>query len=58
MKDTCVVCSKVTIYNKTDNINIRDYYVEGCGQLCKECFERVYIKETVLETKKAHFLLD
>lgn len=56
MKEKCIMCSKVTDYYITDNIDRRNYYVEGCGQLCKECFDKVYLKETLSNTKKAHFL--
>lgn len=57
-KDKCVVCSKVTIYNKFDHIDNRNFYVEGCGQLCPECFNRVYTEKVEhKDNKKANFLL-
>lgn len=56
--DTCVICSKATGYKKTDHISKRNYYVEGCGQLCKDCFERVYIKETNSNRTSAKLLND
>ena len=37
-KDTCVICGKETPYDKTTHIDLRLYYVEGYGQLCKECW--------------------
>lgn len=57
-KDTCVVCSKATIYNKFDHIDKRNYYVEGCGQLCPDCFNKVYTEKVENNNaKKATFLL-
>ena len=38
--ETCVVCGKDTPYMFEDNINIRNFYVEGAGQLCKTCYEK------------------
>jgi len=42
MKDKCVSCGKETEYEQETHIDYRMYYVEGAGQLCRECFERVY----------------
>jgi len=41
-KDSCVICGMKTKYSKNCNINIRNYYVEGCGQLCKNCHANIY----------------
>tara|TARA_Y100001938_G_C7842711_1_gene306905 strand:- start:322 stop:579 length:258 start_codon:yes stop_codon:yes gene_type:complete len=49
-KDVCVSCDMATIYDKTTHISQRSHYVEGAGQLCKECFNKIYnIKETTYE---------
>lgn len=37
-KDKCVMCGKETPYSKSTHIDLRDYYVEGCGQLCEDCW--------------------
>jgi len=42
MKDNCVSCNEETQYNITDSVFVRNYYIEGAGQLCKSCFERIY----------------
>ena len=42
MKDKCVLCGKETHYDITTNIEQRQYYVEGSGQLCKDCYRQVY----------------
>jgi len=44
MKEECVLCGKTTEYDRETHIDYRNYYVEGCGQLCKECYDRVYKK--------------
>jgi hypothetical protein len=40
--DDCVSCGVKTSQKKTDNVNVRPYYVEGVGQLCKSCNNEVY----------------
>ena len=42
MKDKCVMCDKETQYNKNTHIDHRTYYVEGCGLLCKNCWDKTY----------------
>ncbi|OGM99229.1 MAG: hypothetical protein A2915_02835 [Candidatus Yanofskybacteria bacterium RIFCSPLOWO2_01_FULL_41_34] len=39
-KDKCVMCGKETPYPKSTHIDFRDYYVEGCGQLCGDCWNK------------------
>lgn len=41
VKDNCVSCGVETMYNKTDNINRRAWYVEGAGQLCMGCYKGI-----------------
>lgn len=41
-KDTCVMCKAASEENKSTNITLRKYYVEGAGQLCKKCYNSVY----------------
>ena len=40
--DECVSCGKETIYPKNMHIDYRYNYVEGSGQLCQECADRIY----------------
>jgi recombinational DNA repair protein (RecF pathway) len=40
--EKCVVCGQNTEYGINDDINLRKYYIEGAGQLCEECFNRIY----------------
>lgn len=45
--DNCVNCGKETIYPKNLNIDCRENYIEGAGQLCKECYTRIYTIKNV-----------
>jgi len=40
--EKCVSCDVDTIYRFNDNIYTRYGYIEGAGQLCKDCYERIY----------------
>lgn len=45
--ETCVSCKEVTDTPKTLDIQKRLYYIEGVGQLCRDCWEALYpLKET------------
>jgi hypothetical protein len=50
MKDKCVSCKKETLYNKTDHIDFRLGYVEGAGQLCLDCYEKIYGIDSKLQS--------
>ena len=45
--EKCVICGKEVAIEKDSDINFRPYYVEGAGQCCRECYNKVYGKETV-----------
>ena len=38
----CVLCGKQTAVKVNTHIDMRDFYVEGCGQLCRDCWVSVY----------------
>lgn len=40
--DLCVVCRRPTEFRKSDPVRNRRYYIEGAGQLCSSCGERLY----------------
>lgn len=42
MKEKCAACGKESEYDRETDIKFRMYYVEGAGQLCKDCWEEVY----------------
>ena len=41
-KDKCVSCGLETRYDEFDHIDIRNFYIEGAGQLCCDCYDRIY----------------
>jgi len=41
-KEKCVSCEKETEVDVNTHIDHRDYYVEGAGQLCKDCWVEIY----------------
>ena len=41
-KDLCISCEIETEYSHDVSIDYRNHYVEGAGQLCKECWDKVY----------------
>lgn len=43
--EKCVICKKVTPYHRNDHIKDRQYYVEGVGQLCKQCYVSTVVEE-------------
>jgi hypothetical protein len=52
MKEKCILCGKETNEEMTTDINFRIYYVEGSGQLCKKCYDKIYNKEYSMKTTK------
>lgn len=42
--EICVCCGKDTKVLKFTHTDLRSNYVEGAGQLCDECFVRIYKK--------------
>ena len=38
--EKCVLCGADTQYTKNININERENYIEGAGQICKECAKK------------------
>ena len=40
--DKCVMCGAKTEYTKDTHIDEREYYVEGVGQMCKQCHTKIY----------------
>ncbi len=53
MKDKCVTCNNKSLYDKEEHIDFRIGYIEGAGQLCLECYNKIYLKlgENKNETK-------
>lgn len=42
MKDNCVSCGIETPYNVSTHVDLRQNYVEGAGQLCQTCNDKIY----------------
>lgn len=40
--EICILCGSKTGISKTAPLNTRKYYVDGCGQLCRECWNELY----------------
>ena len=51
--EKCVRCGKETQNDESTPVMERRYFVEGSGQLCEECWRRVYdcdkIEKTLLQ---------
>ena len=43
-KDKCTVCYDDSLYDKTMPIDLRLGYIKGSGQLCLECYDKIYNK--------------
>ena len=43
--ECCVICGKPTEYRIDTPIGKRECYVEGVGQLCRECYFEIYLKQ-------------
>lgn len=41
-KEYCVLCGKITRVMQDCPVSERDYYLEGAGQLCGECYREIY----------------
>jgi hypothetical protein len=49
-KEKCINCGAETPYLKNLPIDLRENYIEGAGQLCKTCFDKLYDKKKIDET--------
>ena len=41
-KEICLICKKETHVYKDTDIEMRDYYIYGVGQLCQDCYFDLY----------------
>lgn len=37
-KEKCVICGVETPYDFETHIDLREFYIEGAGQLCRKCY--------------------
>jgi len=42
-KEPCILCGKLTETAKEQPVSGREYYIEGAGQLCRECYQELYV---------------
>lgn len=42
--EQCVLCHQRTSVKQCTDITYREHYVYGCGQLCSECYDKIYDK--------------
>lgn len=43
-KDKCITCGGETPYHMDVNIDYRNFYIEGAGQMCQNCYEMLLLK--------------
>lgn len=41
-RETCITCKNETPYHISTDIEYRSHYVEGAGQLCKDCWDEYF----------------
>jgi hypothetical protein len=46
--ETCMLCGDKTVVQANTPVDYRAYYIEGAGQLCHYCYEKVYGGEVKL----------
>lgn len=39
----CVCCHRKVKVLKNEEIEYRQFYIEGAGQLCYDCFQKLYV---------------
>ena len=51
MKDKCVTCGIDSVFDFDEHIKFRIGYIKGVGQLCLDCYDKIYIKNKNKEVK-------
>ena len=41
--ERCILCGKLTDVRRDEHISLREFYAEGAGQLCTQCWARIYL---------------
>ena len=59
-KDKCITCNEESLYDKDINIKFRLGYIEGAGQLCLECYDKIYVipkvEKKIAAIKKGRYI--
>ena len=42
-KEYCILCGRLTATAKGQSLSEREHYIEGAGQLCRECYQELYV---------------
>jgi hypothetical protein len=45
--DLCVLCKTKTPYKTETRVDMRNNYIEGCGQLCDGCYNQIFLEEEI-----------
>lgn len=51
MKEKCIRCGKETEFDIHTPVDRRKNYVDGSGQLCEDCWKKLYLKDSRGEQK-------
>lgn len=57
-KDKCVLCWNETEYDNTVPVSNRQFYIEGCGQLCQNCWHKLYSKKEINVIESDNYILN
>jgi NMD protein affecting ribosome stability and mRNA decay len=49
--EKCVSCGIDTKIPVSLNVEVRSYYVEGAGQLCRDCYKKTFDKQEKNDTQ-------
>ena len=41
----CILCGRLTEIAKDCPLSGREHYIEGAGQLCRECYRELYVSQ-------------
>ena len=55
--EKCILCGKNTGIPFNDPIDDRKYFIDGCGQLCEDCFDRLQY-ESISKNKPSDAEMD
>lgn len=55
--EKCILCGKDTGIPFNDPIDDRKYFIDGCGQLCEDCFDRMQY-ESISKNKPSDAEMD
>ena len=40
--EECIICHRKTTVEKDTDISLREHYIEGTGQLCRDCYLKLF----------------